>query len=78
MPDVSLMEGLKEFGAAENNGKQGSTSMMSKLMSELRGISKSQKPVSSLATTGEGLPSQCVEEILAGEFVDFADLPPAT
>ena len=52
--------------------------MMSKLMSELRGISKSQKPVSSLATTGEGLPSQCVEEILAGEFVDFADLPPAT
>ena len=57
------------------------TSIVARLMSELHGKSDHAKVSSSnLCATGEGLPAlpkKCVDKILAGEFVDFADLPPA-
>ena len=50
-------------------------------MSELEGKGDNAKVLpSSMCATGEGLPAlpkKTVDKILAGEFVDFADLPPA-
>ena len=50
-------------------------------MSQLKSKTDGQKPCSSsLVATGEGLPTlpkKCVEKILAGEYIDFAELPPA-
>ena len=39
-----------------------------------------QSSLPNVVVTGEGLPSlpkKCVEKILAGEFINFAELPPA-
>ena len=47
-------------------------------MSELKGKSDHVKVTDSMCATGEGLPAlhkKCIDKILAGEFVDFADLP---
>ena len=46
-------------------------------MSELKGKSEGPKIIPSMVTPGEGLPKKCMEKILAGEFIDFAELPPA-
>ena len=49
-------------------------------MSELKAKMEALRATSSMVPTGEGLPSlpkKCVDKILAGEFMDFAELPPA-
>ena len=49
-------------------------------MSELKAKMEAPRATSSMVPTGEGLPSlpkKCVDKILAGEFMDFAELPPA-
>ena len=53
---------------------------MAQLTSELKGKSEGLKITPSMVATGECLPSlpkKCVEKILAGEFIDFAELLPA-
>ena len=64
------------FNAAE----QDDGNLVARLMSELRGKGEHSEALSSMCVTGEGLPAlpkKCVDKILAGEFIDFADLPPA-
>ena len=54
--------------------------MVAQLMSELKVKMEALRATSSMVPTGEGLPSlpkKCVDKILAGEFMDFAELPPA-
>ena len=80
IPNSKLLTGLKEFSATSQAEEQGSSSMAAKLMSQLSGKGEGQKSVPTMIATGEGLPSlskKFVEKILAGEFIDFADLPPA-
>jgi len=81
VPHASLLAGVAEFNAETTAGGSHDTpSLITGLMSQLKGQLDSQKPCSSMVPTGEGLPSlpkKCVEKILAGEFIDLADLPPA-
>lgn len=61
-------------------GEQDSARLVASLMSQLSQKSGAQKVSSAMIATGEGLPAlpkKYVEKILAGEFIDFADLPPA-
>ena len=55
--------------------------LVAKLLSQLKSMTEGQKPSpSSLVVTGEGLPAltwKCVDKILAGEYIDFTELPPA-
>lgn len=80
-PDTSLLTGVTEFSG--EGGTEGGTStpnLLVGLMSQLKGQPDNQKPCSSMVPTGEGLPSlpkKCVDKILAGEFIDRADLLPA-
>ena len=65
------------FNPAE---QEDSSNIVARLMSELKGKSEYQITAPSMAAMGEGLlslPKRCVENILAGEFIDFAELPPA-
>ena len=72
---------MAEFNAEKTaGGGDESTSVIAGLMSQLNGQPDSQKPCSSMVPTGKGLPSlskKWVDKILAGEFIDLADLPPA-
>lgn len=80
IPNSKLLAGLKEFDTTSQPAEQGSSNMAAKLMSQLSEKSEGQKSVPAMIATGEGLLSlskKVVEKILAGEFIDFADLPPA-
>ena len=49
-------------------------------ISHLKSHPDGQKASTAMVPTGDGLPAlskKCIEKILAGEFVDLADLPPA-
>ena len=82
LPDASLLAGLAEFKTDKTAEKraEGGHNTPRLIMSQLKGQSDSQKPGLSMVPTGEGLPSlpkEYVDKILAGEFIDLADLPPA-
>ena len=81
VPHASLSAGLAEFnGEKPAEGAGDTPTLIAGLMSQLKGHTDCQKPCSSMVLTGEGLPSlpkKCVDKILAGEFIDLADLPPA-
>ena len=77
LPAEKSLAGVGVFNPTE---QEDSSNIVARLMSELKG--KSEYPIAapSMAATGEGLPSlpkRCVKKILAGEFIDFAELPPA-
>ena len=77
LPPESLLSGVKCFDPTKQDD---SSKLVSHLISELKQKSETSKITHSMVTTGEGLPSlpkKCVEKILAGEFIDFAELPPA-
>ena len=77
IPSEQLLAGVKQFNPTEQDE---SSKLMAQLMSGLKEKSEGPKITPSMVTTGEGLPSlpkKCVEKILAGEFIDFAELPPA-
>lgn len=79
LPDASMLAGVPEFGLQQSK-EQEAAGTVAKLMSQL--TRTSDMPVQSLATsaTGEGLPAlpkKWVERIQAGEYTDFAELPPA-
>ena len=68
-----------EFNSAEHSNSS-DTNLIARLMSELQGKANQSKASSSMCATGEGLPAlpkKYVDKILAGDFVDLADLPPA-
>ena len=81
MPDASLLAGLAEFNAEKPaEGGSDTPSLVAGLMSQLKRQQDSTKACSSMIPMGEGLPAlpkKCVDKILAGEFIDLADLPPA-
>ena len=81
MPDASLLAGLAEFNAEKPaEGGSDTPSLVAGLMSQLKRQQDSTKACSSMIPTGEGLPAlpkKWVDKILAGEFIDLADLPPA-
>ena len=82
MPDTSLLRGVSEFeegGSSETRDRSASAAhMLSQLlMSSGKGP---VRPSASSVATGEGLPAlekKLRERILAGEFVDFTELPTA-
>ena len=79
IPAEATLAGIREFSAVEQEGGSDS-SLVARLMGELQGKSDQAKAAPSMCATGEGLPAlskKLVDKILAGEFVDFADLPPA-
>ena len=81
VPHASLLAGLAEFNREKLAEGAGDTpSLIAGLMSQPKGQTDSQKQYSSMVPTGKGLPSlpnKCVDKILAGEFIDLADHPPA-
>ena len=79
IPDASQLTGISEFQPLQPSSE--SQSSVAQLLSVLREKGAQDRPPA-LATiaTGEGLPAlskKLVERIQAGEFVDFAEMPPA-
>ena len=77
IPPAQLLAGIGQFNPSEQDD---SLKLAAQLMSELKGKFEGPKGTPSMVATGESLPSltkKCVEKILAGEFIDFAELPPA-
>ena len=75
-PPANLLEGIGQFNLSEQND---SKKMVAQLMSKLKAKIEVPRASSSMVPTGEGLPSlpkKCVDKILAGDFMDFAELPP--
>ena len=74
LPPEELLARVGRFNPTEQGD---SSKLVAQLMSELKGKSEDPKI---MVATGEGLPSlpkKCVEKILAGKFIDYAELPPA-
>ena len=80
MPGTGLLAGVREFqpSQAPTDEAQGCIAQLMSQLKEKSGLSKS--PLPAMTATGEGLPAlprKWVEKIQAGEYIDFAELPPA-
>lgn len=80
MPGTGLLAGVREFqpSQAPTDEAQGCIAQLMSQLKEKSGLSKSPPPA--MTATGEGLPAlprKWVEKIQAGEYIDFAELPPA-
>jgi hypothetical protein len=78
LPSEKALEGVEVFSVAEQDENPPS-SLVARLMSELKGKGEQPSASHSMCATGEelpALPNKCVDKILAGEFIAFADLPP--
>ena len=70
---------MQEFSAQQGKEPK-STVTVAKLMSQLQGKAEVPARPPSSVVTGEGLlalPRKWVERIQAGDYIDFAELPPA-
>ena len=77
IPPAQLLAGIGQFNPTEQDD---SPKLVAQLMSKLKGNIGGPNSTPSMVATGERLPllpKICVEKILAGEFIDFAELPPA-
>ena len=77
IPPAQLLAEIGQFNPSEQDN---SLKLAAQLMNELKGKFEGPKGTPSMVATGEGLPSltkKYVKKILAGEFIDFAELPPA-
>jgi hypothetical protein len=76
VPDPKLIKGVQEFGKATAGQDS-----ISALLSQVANAGKSAKgSTAAVVTTGLGLPAlpkKLVDRILADQYVDFADFPPA-
>ena len=79
MPEGNSLHGVAEFDASA--GVSARASAAAELMAQLgKSIQSSSKSHALTVATGEGLPAlpkRMVDKIIAGEYVDFFELPPA-
>ena len=78
MPDVNALQGVAEFGDKPNVSVRATSA--AELMAQLGKAFQSGKSHASSVATGEGLPAlpkRLVDKIIAGDYVDFSELPPA-
>ena len=78
MPDPKRLVGVREFQPSlqPEGGAQGNITQLMSLLKDKSGPA----PPPTMVAMGEGLPAlskKWVEKIQAGEYVDFAELPPA-
>ena len=80
MPDENALQGVFEFGNKASVSASARATSAAELMAQLGNAIQSGKSHASSVATGEGLPAlskRLVEKIVAGDYVDFSELPPA-
>lgn len=82
MPSAELLKGLSTFEKASSSSHGGAAAILSQLGADesLPGPTDPQKTISKLVPVGAGLPvllRKLVDQILAGQCIDFSELPPA-
>ena len=81
MPSAELIEGLPLFSSNHTPSAEGAAASILSWLSGLQGSSIQQRASPKLVSVAAGVPvvpKKLVEQIQAGQYIDFCELPTAT